>query len=155
MNKLNRKEGIAVFVGMGLLAYLLFSGPFMDLFTTPSTESTNITMNNTGFTAQDLTVGTGELAQAGDLITAHYVGRLENGQVFDSSLDSGTPIQFVLGTGRVIRGWDEGIVGMRKGGRRLLTIAPEYAYGANAIGAIPANSTLIFEVELVDVAKTQ
>lgn len=155
MNKLSKREVIAVFVGMGLLAYLLFSGPLMALFTTPGAETSNIQMNNSGFTAEDVTVGTGELAQAGDLITAHYVGRLTNGQIFDSSLDSNTPIRFVLGSGQVIRGWDEGLVGMRTGGKRMLTIAPEFAYGANAIGAIPANSTLIFEVELLDVQKGQ
>jgi FKBP-type peptidyl-prolyl cis-trans isomerase FkpA len=154
MKKLSKKEAIAVFVGMGLLAYLLFSGPLMGLFNSPVVESQN-TMNNSGFVAEDVTVGSGELAQAGDRITAHYVGRLMNGQVFDSSVDSNTPISFVLGSGQVIRGWDEGLVGMRAGGKRVLTIAPEYGYGANAIGAIPPNSTLIFEVELLDVEKTQ
>lgn len=155
MHKLSKREAIAVFVGMGLLAYLLFSGPLMGLFNSnPAVESANL-MNNSGFVVEEVTLGSGELAQAGDLITAHYVGRLTNGQVFDSSLDSNTPIKFVLGSGQVIRGWDEGLVGMRAGGKRLLTIAPEYAYGANAIGAIPPNSTLIFEVELLDVEKGQ
>lgn len=154
MKKLSKREAIAVFVGMGLLAYLLFSGPLMNLFNNPVLD-TETTMNNAGFVAEDLTVGEGELAQAGDRITAHYVGRLMNGQVFDSSVDSNTPISFVLGSGQVIRGWDEGLVGMRAGGKRVLTIAPEYAYGANAIGAIPPNSTLIFEVELLDVEKAQ
>jgi FKBP-type peptidyl-prolyl cis-trans isomerase len=154
MRKLNKREAIAVFVGMGLLAYLLFSGPLMGLFNSPVVESQN-TMNNAGFVAEDVTVGSGDLAQAGDRVTAHYVGRLMNGQVFDSSVDSNTPISFVLGSGQVIRGWDEGLVGMRAGGKRVLTIAPEYAYGANAIGAIPANSTLIFEVDLLDVEKAQ
>lgn len=154
MKKLSKREAIAVFVGMGLLAYLLFSGPLMSLFNSPVIESSN-PMNNSGFVADDVTVGSGELAQAGDRVTAHYVGRLMNGQVFDSSLDSNTPISFVLGSGQVIRGWDEGLVGMRAGGKRTLTIAPEYAYGANAVGAIPPNSTLIFEVELLDVEKAQ
>jgi FKBP-type peptidyl-prolyl cis-trans isomerase len=154
MHKLSKREAIAVFVGMGLLAYLLFSGPLMSLFNSPVIESSN-PMNNSGFVADDVTVGSGELAQAGDRVTAHYIGRLMNGQVFDSSLDSNTPISFVLGSGQVIRGWDEGLVGMRAGGKRTLTIAPEYAYGANAVGAIPPNSTLIFEVELLDVEKGQ
>lgn len=159
MHKLSKKEGVAVFVGMGLLAYLLFSGPLMNLFNTVSVDNTTnpLEMSNANnpFTVEDVTVGMGELAQVGDVVTAHYVGRLENGQVFDSSLDSGTPISFVLGTGQVIRGWDEGLVGMRQGGKRVLTISPDYAYGATAIGAIPANSTLIFEVELVDLKKGQ
>jgi FKBP-type peptidyl-prolyl cis-trans isomerase len=156
MHKLSKREGIAVAVGMGLLAYLLFSGPLMNLFNNPGLNSANNNeMDNAGFVAEDLSVGSGELAQAGDTITAHYVGRLTSGQIFDSSLDSNTPISFVLGTGQVIRGWDEGLVGMRVGGKRTLTISPDYAYGANAIGAIPANALLIFEVELLDVEKAQ
>lgn len=108
-------------------------------------------MIQTGFSAEDVTVGEGALAQSGDRVKAHYVGRLVNGQVFDSSYDRGLPIEFALGAGQVIRGWDEGIVGMRAGGKRVLTIAPDYGYGARAVGAIPANSVLIFEVELVEV----
>ncbi len=152
MTKLNKKEGIAVFAGIAVIGYLFFSGPLMQFFSSSSTSLTqNEMLNTNGFTAQDVTVGTGELAQAGDTISAHYVGKLTNGQVFDSSLDRGTPIQFTLGAGQVIRGWDEGIVGMRVGGKRILTISPEFAYGAQAVGAIPANSTLVFEVELVGV----
>lgn len=154
MHKLSKREAVAVFVGVGLLAYLLFSGPLMNLFNSPAANLNENPMNN-GFVAEDLTVGNGELAQVGDTVTAHYVGRLTNGQIFDSSLDSNTPIKFTLGSGQVIRGWDEGLVGMRAGGKRALTIAPEYAYGANAVGAIPPNSILIFEVELLDVEKGQ
>lgn len=154
MTKLNKREGIAVFVGIALLAYLFFSGPIMALFNSSAGDLTNNypTMQN-GFTSQEVVVGTGDEAKSGDLVAAHYVGRLENGQVFDSSVDRGVPIQFLLGTGQVIRGWDEGIVGMRVGGKRVLTISPEYGYGATAAGAIPPNSTLIFEVELVGVQK--
>ncbi len=154
MNQLSKKEGIAVFVALAVMAYLFFSGPLMSLFTTPNTQNT---MENnsvqTGFNAEDVEVGSGELAQAGDTVSAHYVGRLTNGQVFDSSLDRGEPIRFTLGAGQVIRGWDEGIAGMREGGKRILTIAPDYAYGDRAVGAIPANSTLVFEVELLGVEK--
>lgn len=155
MKSLNRNQAIAVGVCLAVLAYLFFSGPLTTLF---SQKSDNLSQNNktmiqSGFSAEDVKVGTGEMAQAGDTVSAHYVGRLENGQVFDSSRDRGQPIQFVLGTGRVIRGWDEGIVGMREGGTRILTIAPDFGYGSQAIGAIPANSTLIFEVELVGVEK--
>ena len=155
MNQLSKREGVAVFAGLAVMAYLFFSGPLMNLFTTtnvPSTTESN-TMIQTGFNAEDVTVGNGELAQAGDTVSAHYVGRLVNGQVFDSSKDRGEPIEFALGTGRVIRGWDEGIVGMREGGKRILTIAPDFGYGAQAVGAIPANSVLVFEVELVEVKK--
>ena len=151
MMKLNRKEAIAVFVGLAVIAYLFFSEPLMQFFDSGSTLNQNQMLNQNGFSAQDLTVGTGAIAQSGDLVAAHYVGKLTNGQVFDSSLDRGTPIQFTLGTGQVIRGWDEGLVGMRVGGKRVLTISPEFAYGAQAIGAIPANSTLVFEIDLVGV----
>lgn len=128
----------------------------MQFFNSSSASLTqNEMLNTNGFTAQDVTVGTGDLAQAGDTVSAHYVGKLTNGQVFDSSLDRGTPIQFTLGGGQVIRGWDEGLVGMRVGGKRILTISPEYAYGAQAVGAIPANSTLVFEIDLVGVKPKQ
>jgi FKBP-type peptidyl-prolyl cis-trans isomerase len=155
MNKLSKKETIGVAAALALVAYLLFSGPLMSLFnnSAPTQANTTTSMNQTGFTAQDVNVGQGEVAQPGDIVAAHYVGKLENGQVFDSSRDRGTPIQFQLGAGQVIRGWDEGIVGMRQGGTRVLTIAPEFGYGAQAVGAIPANSTLIFEVELVGIQK--
>ena len=158
MNKLSKKEGVAVFVGIGVLAYLFFTGPIMSLFSVPSGDAgltNNTQMNQDGFVAQDITVGSGQLAEAGDKIAAHYVGTLVNGQVFDSSRDRGTPIEFMLGVGQVIRGWDEGLVGMRVGGKRVLTISPEYAYGPNAVGSIPANSTLVFEVELMSVEKGQ
>lgn len=154
MTKLNKKEGIAVFVGIAVIGYLFFSGPLMQFFNSSSDSLTQTQMLSTnGFTAQDINVGTGDLAQAGDTVAAHYVGKLTNGQVFDSSLDRGTPIQFTLGAGQVIRGWDEGVVGMRVGGKRVLTISPEFAYGAQAVGAIPANSTLVFEIDLVGVKR--
>lgn len=155
MNKLSKREAVAVFVALAVVAYLLFSGPLMSLFNTNAANPTTSMNNQTGFTAQDVTVGSGEIAQPGDVVAAHYVGKLANGQVFDSSRDRGTPIQFILGSGQVIRGWDEGLVGMRAGGTRVLTISPEFGYGAQAVGAIPANSTLIFEIELVGVEKAQ
>lgn len=99
---------------------------------------------------EDLTVGTGVEAKAGDAIAAHYTGWLPDGTMFDTSLDTGVPIEFTLGTGRVIAGWDQGIVGMKVGGTRKLIIPPSLAYGDAAVGKIPAGSTLIFEVELVE-----
>lgn len=156
MKSLNRKQGVAVFVSLAVVAYLFFSGPLMSLFNlrTPNTSNPNA-MPQSGFSAQDITVGPGELAQSGDRISAHYVGRFPNGQVFDSSRDRGMPIEFMLGAGQVIRGWDEGLVGMRAGGTRILTIAPDFGYGSRAIGPIPANATLIFEIELVGVDKAR
>ncbi|MBX4206514.1 FKBP-type peptidyl-prolyl cis-trans isomerase [Candidatus Parcubacteria bacterium] len=106
-----------------------------------------------GVSIRDAAVGSGAIAEPGDIVTAHYVGRLPDGKVFDSSRDRGVPISFMLGAGQVIKGWDVGLQGMRVGGKRVLTISPDYGYGAQAVGAIPANSTLVFEVELLDVKK--
>ncbi|MBU6154250.1 MAG: FKBP-type peptidyl-prolyl cis-trans isomerase [Bdellovibrionales bacterium] len=99
----------------------------------------------------DTVVGKGTEAVAGKSVTVHYTGTLKDGTKFDSSLDRNTPFTFGLGKGEVIKGWDQGVAGMKVGGKRKLTIPPELAYGANSVGAIPANSTLIFEVELLDV----
>ena len=101
---------------------------------------------------EDLIVGVGKEAKSGDLITVHYSGWLENGTEFDSSRRSDRdPLVITLGVGEVIQGWDEGIPGMKVGGKRRLTIPPHLGYGSREIGSIPANSTLIFEVELLDV----
>ncbi|HEY0908073.1 MAG TPA: FKBP-type peptidyl-prolyl cis-trans isomerase [Candidatus Paceibacterota bacterium] len=104
-----------------------------------------------GVEIYDLRVGTGTEAVAGKKVTAHYVGTFPNGTKFDSSLDRGTPYTFTLGSGTVIKGWDIGITGMRPGGVRALVISPEYGYGKAMIGEIPANSTLVFQVQLIDV----
>jgi peptidylprolyl isomerase len=85
----------------------------------------------------------------GDTLTVHYVGTFENGAVFDSSYARGEPITFRLGTGAVIQGWDQGLVGMRVGGKRRLIIPPELAYGSQGFGTIPPNTPLRFEVELL------
>lgn len=101
---------------------------------------------------QDLVVGKGAEAKAGDTIRVHYVGTLLNGDEFDASRPRGEPFQFELGKGRVIKGWDEGVVGMKVGGKRKLTIPPHLGYGERGAGPkIPPNSTLVFEVELLEV----
>jgi FKBP-type peptidyl-prolyl cis-trans isomerase len=101
---------------------------------------------------EDLQVGTGAEAVAGKKVTVHYTGTLTDGSKFDSSLDRGRPFDFPLGAGRVIKGWDEGVAGMKVGGKRRLTIPPELGYGARGFPpVIPPNSTLIFEVELLGV----
>ena len=100
------------------------------------------------------TEGTGAVVQAGQKIKAHYAGTLEsNGKKFDSSYDRGQPLEFVVGAGQVIKGWDQGFVGLKVGTKAKLTCPPDYAYGNQDVGGglIPANSTLIFEVEVVDI----
>lgn len=104
-----------------------------------------------GLTYEEIECGDGEEAGSGDTVSVHYTGMLEDGTEFDSS-EGGEPFQFTIGAGQVIEGWEQGIRGMRVGGRRELTIAPELGYGeAGAGGVIPPNATLIFEVELVDI----
>ena len=100
---------------------------------------------------EDLVVGTGETALTGMRVTVHYRGTLTSGQVFDSSLTR-EPLTFKLGARQVIRGWDQGLLGMRVGGKRRLTIPKRLGYGARAVGSIPPNSHLLFDVELLAVA---
>ena len=101
---------------------------------------------------EDLTVGTGAEATKGQQVTVRYTGWLTNGTKFDSSKDRGDPFVFNLGRGQVIKGWDEGVQGMKVGGKRKLTIPPAMGYGSRgAGGVIPPNATLVFEVELLGV----
>ena len=107
-----------------------------------------------GLRITDLEVGTGPEAVAGQTVVVHYRGTLENGKQFDASYDRGKPFSFPLGRGQVIKGWDEGVQGMKVGGKRKLVIPSDLAYGTRgAGGVIPPNATLIFEVELLDVKK--
>ncbi len=100
---------------------------------------------------EDLTPGTGVEAKIGNTVSVHYKGTLLNGTTFDSSYDRGTPFSFTLGQNTVIQGWERGILGMKIGGKRKLVIPSDLAYGPRAIGLIPANSTLVFEVALLDI----
>lgn len=101
---------------------------------------------------EDIIVGSGAEAKQYDILTVDYTGKLEDGKVFDSSKNPGRdPFRFTVGAGQVIKGWDEGIVGMKVGGKRKLTIPPEMGYGSRDMGVIPPNSTLIFEVDLLEI----
>lgn len=100
---------------------------------------------------EDLRVGDGAEVTPGDTVQINYTGTLENGTKFDSSYDRGQPFETKIGVGQVIKGWDEGVVGMKVGGKRKLIIPPDLGYGSRVVGLIPASSTLIFEVELLDV----
>ncbi|EKQ67831.1 FKBP-type peptidyl-prolyl cis-trans isomerase [Leptolyngbyaceae cyanobacterium JSC-12] len=111
--------------------------------------SNNYVTTPTGLKYLDLVEGSGETPQAGQTVSVHYTGTLEDGSKFDSSRDRSRPFQFKLGAGQVIKGWDEGIASMKVGGRRQLVIPPELGYGSRGIGPIPPNSTLIFDVELL------
>ncbi len=117
----------------------------------PQTQSGQIPVENK-IGIEEIKIGTGTEAKAGNTVSVQYTGTLLNGTKFDSSYDHGQPFSFVLGAGQVIQGWDQGVVGMKVGGKRKLTIPPSLAYGERSIGnLIPANSTLVFEIELLGV----
>ena len=109
-------------------------------------------MTDSGLKYDDTVLGQGGVANAGQTVSVHYTGWLTDGKKFDSSKDRDEPFEFKLGAGQVIRGWDEGVQGMRIGGTRKLTIPPQLGYGARgAGGVIPPNATLVFEVELLGI----
>ena len=116
-------------------------------------EAPNTTLTASGLSITELELGDGAVAGPGQTVVVNYRGTLENGKEFDSSYGRG-PFSFPLGAGRVIKGWDEGVAGMKVGGKRRLVIPPDLAYGTRgAGGVIPPNATLIFEVELLDIRK--
>jgi peptidylprolyl isomerase len=110
------------------------------------------TTTASGLKYRDDVVGDGASPERGKRVTVHYTGRLTDGKKFDSSVDRGQPFAFTIGVGQVIKGWDEGVMSMKVGGKRQLTIPPDLGYGARgAGGAIPPNATLVFDVELLSV----
>ena len=110
------------------------------------------TKTPSGLEYWDIKAGSGPVAQSGQKVKVHYTGWLTNGKKFDSSVDRGQPFEFMLGAGQVIKGWDQGVAGMKVGGKRQLKIPPDLGYGAaGAGGVIPPNATLIFDVELLGV----
>jgi peptidylprolyl isomerase len=128
------------------------SNPASGAALAPSAGAPQIPANVTQLMMDDQVVGTGAVAQAGDQVTVQYVGELTDGTVFDASANHGTQgFTFTLGAGQVIKGWDQGVAGMKVGGKRELVIPASLGYGAQATGPIPANSTLVFLVELINV----
>ena len=119
----------------------------------PTKVSGDGVKTESGLQYWDITEGTGKVAKEGDGVRVHYTGWLTTGKKFDSSVDAGRPFTFVLGNGEVIKGWDEGVAGMKVGGKRQLRIPPDLGYGENGTpdGTIPPNSTLIFDVRLLSV----
>ncbi|MBI3824211.1 MAG: FKBP-type peptidyl-prolyl cis-trans isomerase [Planctomycetes bacterium] len=118
----------------------------------PIADDTNATATRSGLKYVDIKVGNGKEAKTGEKVLVHYTGWLTSGKKFDSSLDRNEPFEFELGAGEVIPGWDEGVAGMKEGGKRRLIIPTALGYGARGSGkSIPPNSTLVFEVELLKV----
>jgi len=118
----------------------------------PETNTNQQITDIQGMKIEVLKEGTGAVAKSGDTVSVHYVGTLENGTKFDSSIDRGEPFSFTLGENRVIKGWELGVSGMKVGEKRKLTIPSDLAYGNQAVGGvIPANATLVFEVELLGI----
>lgn len=145
----NMQTGIAVVVGLAVVTlFFLYGNIFMS-------ASNPIDLGAVGdpvgqLIVQDEQQGTGAEATVGKTITVNYTGRFENGSIFDTSVGK-APFTFTLGAGGVIAGWDQGLQGMKVGGKRLLIVPPSLGYGPNDYGPIPGNSTLIFEVELLKV----
>ena len=145
-------------MAMAVALAVAVAGWTADAISTPATaQGTPGTMTTaSGLQITDTKVGTGAAPRTGQICVMHYTGWLyangAKGAKFDSSLDRGRPFEFPIGTGRVIRGWDEGVASMKVGGKRTLIIPPDLGYGARGAGsAIPPNATLLFEVELLDV----
>ena len=149
---------IATFIVLAVVGALFFYNKNKnDINATKQDKTADLKLNNQKMNKQGVEIeilkdGTGAIAKKGDTVSVHYVGVLENGTKFDSSVDRGTPFEFSLGAGQVIPGWDIGVEGMKVGEVRKLTIPSELAYGASGAGnAIPPNATLIFEVQLLGI----
>lgn len=141
---------IGVFALIYIVALVALNLPQKSSPQTATVTPTETSSPSAQLKIEDENVGTGTTAQTGDTVTVNYTGTLTNGKEFDSTKGK-KPFSFTLGAGQVIKGWDQGIVGMKVGGKRKLTIPPDLGYGSQAVGSIPSNSTLIFDVELLDV----
>jgi len=152
------KYGAAIATILALTAVFAFAQSATKKSTAPNTSApTKVTGNGvrtaSGLVYWDIRVGTGDVAKEGSHVRVHYTGWLTNGKKFDSSVDAGKPFDFTIGNGEVIKGWEEGVAGMRVGGKRQLRIPPALGYGAEGTpgGPIPPNANLIFDVRLLQV----
>jgi FKBP-type peptidyl-prolyl cis-trans isomerase len=165
MKDITQDEKIAIIVVIVVIVgfFFLFANPFAGSPVDPlntltegvDVESNEIDMNDNeveGVEIQVLVEGEGEVSKSGDLLTVHYTGGFQDGTVFDTSLSEGRePFRFLLGAGQVIPGWEQGVLGMKVGERRLIIIQPELGYGPDDYGPIPGGSVLVFEVELLSI----
>ena len=143
---------IVILLGLGFVIFRERQNP------SPSTEEfsfqpiTPTQPPSTTLKIEDIKIGTGAAVKEGDTIIIHYEGKLQNGKVFDSSYARNAPFETEIGVGRVIEGWDKGLLGMKVGGKRKLTVPPNLGYGARGVqNVIPPNATLVFDLELLDV----
>ncbi len=151
-----KKYGIGLLVAAFALTTIFMLPSNVEATTTKDgkaqeTDMSEMTTLESGLQIQIHKAGEGEHPSKGDMVAVHYTGTLTDGTKFDSSHDRNEPITFPLGVGKVIKGWDEGIALLKPGGKATLVIPPHLGYGARAVGPIPANSTLVFEVELLSV----
>ena len=152
MKTLDTKEWIAVIVSVFVVGFFfVFGNTLVSFFTENAGQNSMSAVPEV--LIQEVLIGQGEEAMSGDRVTVHYIGHFIDGEIFDSSVERNEPFQFVLGVGSVIQGWDEGIAGMKVGGKRIISIPPELGYGTNDYGPIPGGSTLIFEIELLKVER--
>ena len=165
MPNLSKKEWVAVTAGIAFVVYIMFGQIVMNLFEKSTsgdmaavgnafntdTAEENNNMKNQGVSVRDVVVGSGAVIAPGQAVSVNYVLKLADGTLIQDSklVSGGQTFTFVYGAGQLIPGWEMGIEGMRVGGKRILTISPELGYGPQAVGPIPANSTLVFEIEVV------
>lgn len=161
MGKLSKREWIAIALSITFIVYVFYSGDLMRQFRMSMNAGASMDQNVMNFeldskevVVNDLIIGDGEETAFGDTLTVHYILALVDGTIIENSKNFGMPLTFTLGVDRLIEGWEQGVVGMKKGGIRTLIIPSHLAYGSVEMGPIPANSTLIFTIELVDIAKS-
>jgi FKBP-type peptidyl-prolyl cis-trans isomerase len=153
-NGMNRRFWLVlvVVVGLSVGVVALSSGTADDAKNKDKDKDTKVVTTDSGLKYQDLKEGTGDKAKKGDTVAVHYTGWLKDGTKFDSSVDRGEPFEFTLGARMVIKGWDEGVQGMKVGGKRKLIIPPELGYGKKGAGkVIPPDAQLTFDVELLKI----